>query len=171
MFACCKFKRLGWEFLLSPGWKSLPLAWHLFLRPFWAGGFLRIVFRTLSFGNHYNFLEMVVFGTLLYDPLCLKVELLLDLIGNVFNKMGAQKIGRQHNPFWKYRKRNWHDKGWFFKQSNQKVSPTDKPCRAQSILFIDFNCSLDRRWLSFALTSSPWDENFAICLWWSAEAF
>ena len=107
--ALCKFKRLGWEFLLCSGWKSLPLAWHLLLRPFWAGAFLRIVMWTFSFGNHYYFLEMVVFGTLLYDPLCLKVELLLDLIGNVFNKMGAQKIGRQHNPFWKYKKINGHD--------------------------------------------------------------
>jgi len=56
-------------------------------------------FRTLLIGNHNNFLEMVVLGTLLYEPICPKVELLLDLIGNVFNKMGAQKIGRQHNPF------------------------------------------------------------------------
>ena len=60
---------------------------------------MRIVIQTLFFGNLYNFLEIVVFGALLYDPLSLKVELLLDLIGNVFNKMGAQKIGRQHNPF------------------------------------------------------------------------
>ena len=107
--ALCKFKCQGWEFLLCPERKSLPLARHLLLHPFWASAFFRIVIRTLLFGNHYNFLEMVVLGTLLYDPLCLKVELLLDLIGNVFNKMGAQKIGKQHNPFWKYMKINGDD--------------------------------------------------------------